>query len=88
MKKLLLTINTLTIGHLLCSAPNPNIVLMLADDFGCGSLNAYGAPKNLIKTPNMDSLAKQGIMFTNACTPSSVSSPTRYAVLTGRYLGA
>lgn len=85
MKKLLLTINTLTIGNLLCSAPNPNIVLMLADDFGYGSLNAYGAPKNLIKTPNMDSLAKQGIMFTNACTPSSVSSPTRYAVLTGRY---
>jgi arylsulfatase A len=66
-------------------AAQPNIVLVLADDFGFGSLNCYGADKRLIRTPNLDRLAHEGVRFTDANTPSSVCSPSRYAVLTGRY---
>jgi arylsulfatase A-like enzyme len=63
----------------------PNIVFILADDFGYGSLNCNGADPKLIRTPNLDRIAKEGIRFTDANTPSSVCSPSRYAVLTGRY---
>ena len=63
----------------------PNIVFILADDFGYSSLNSYGAHKNLVRTSHIDGLAEQGIRFTNASTPASVCSPTRYGFLTGRY---
>ena len=58
----------------------PNIVIILADDFGYGSLNCYGAGTKHVRTPNLDRLAKQGIRFTDANTPSSVCSPSRYAL--------
>ncbi|MEW4486495.1 sulfatase-like hydrolase/transferase [Thalassoglobus sp. JC818] len=67
------------------AADLPNIVIILADDLGHGSLNSYGADESLIRTPNIDRLAKQGRRFTDANTPSSVCSPTRYGLLTGRY---
>ena len=63
----------------------PNIVLILADDLGHGSLNSYGARHELIQTPHIDSLADDGVRFTDAYAPSSVCSPTRYGVLMGRY---
>lgn len=63
----------------------PNIVLILADDLGWGSLGSYGADPALVRTPHCDRLAREGIRFTDANTPASVCSPTRYAVLTGRY---
>ncbi|MCU0288676.1 MAG: arylsulfatase [Acidobacteria bacterium] len=65
--------------------PKPNIVFILADDFGYGSVNCYGADKNLVRTPHIDGLAEAGMRFTHAHTPSSVSSPTRYGFLTGQY---
>ena len=52
-----------------------NIVFILADDLGYGSLSSYGATK--VTTPNMDRLAKEGKKFTNAYAPSSVCTPTR-----------
>lgn len=61
----------------------PNIIVILADDLGYGDLGCYGA--ELIPTPNCDKLASQGMKFTDAHSPSSVCSPTRYSVLTGRY---
>ena len=64
---------------------NPNIVVILADDFGYGSVGAYGADPKLVRTPNLDRLAREGRRFTDASTPSSVCTPTRYALLTGRY---
>lgn len=67
------------------AADRPNIVIILADDLGYGSLNSYGADEAHIRTPNMDRLAKEGKRFTDANTPSSVCSPTRYGLLTGRY---
>jgi len=63
----------------------PNIVFILADDYGWGSAGCYGADEKLVRTPNIDRLAREGRRFTDACTASSVCSPTRYAVMTGRY---
>ncbi len=62
----------------------PNVILLLADDLGCGDLRVYDR-SSVIPTPNIDRLANQGIRFTDAHSPSSVCSPTRYGILTGRY---
>ena len=61
----------------------PNIVLVLADDMGYGDVGCYGAEK--IPTPHMDRLAARGVRFTDAHSSSSVCTPSRYSVLTGRY---
>jgi len=63
----------------------PNVIVFLADDFGYGSTNVYGAQESLIKTPNINKLAEEGIRFTNAFTTGSVCTPTRYALMTGEY---
>ncbi|MFC2116046.1 arylsulfatase [Bacteroidota bacterium] len=63
----------------------PNIVFILADDFGYGSLNSYGADKDLLRTPHIDRIASQGMSFKDASTPASICSPTRYGFLMGRY---
>jgi arylsulfatase A-like enzyme len=62
----------------------PNIVYILADDLGYGDVGCYN-PASKIPTPNMDRLAKEGVRFTDAHSPSAVCTPTRYALLTGRY---
>ncbi len=62
----------------------PNIVYILADDLGYGDLGCYN-PESKIPTPRLDRLATQGMRFTDAHSPSSVCTPTRYALLTGRY---
>ena len=67
------------------SAEKPNIVLILADDLGYGDVQCFNRAHGLIKTPNVDRLAKQGMMFTDAHSASSVCTPTRYGILTGRY---
>jgi arylsulfatase A len=66
------------------SQDRPNILFLLADDLGYGDLGCYSADSK-IPTPHLDELASQGMRFTDAHTPSAVCSPTRYAVLTGRY---
>ncbi|MFN3168750.1 MAG: sulfatase family protein [Phycisphaeraceae bacterium] len=63
---------------------SPNIVFILADDMGYGDARCYNAASK-IPTPNLDTLAAQGMKFTDAHSPSSVCTPTRYALLTGRY---
>ena len=65
--------------------PKPNIVFILADDFGYTSLNCYGADKKLVRTPNVDRIAEKGMSFTNAYTAASVCTPTRYSFIMGRY---
>lgn len=72
-------------AQLLAAPVRPNIVIVLADDLGYGSVGCYGADPKLIQTPNIDRLAKEGMRFTDANTPSSVCTPTRYGLLTGRY---
>lgn len=61
----------------------PNIVFILADDIGYGDLGCYGA--KAVKTPNLDRLAREGLRFTDAHSPASVCTPTRYGFLTGCY---
>lgn len=63
---------------------SPNIVVILADDFGVGDIQAH-YPKNKIPTPYLDRLVKQGMSFTDAHSGSAVCTPTRYGLLTGRY---
>jgi len=60
----------------------PNIVLILADDMGAGEPSYAGG---LIPTPALDSMAREGMRFTDAHTSSAVCTPTRYGILTGRY---
>ena len=61
----------------------PNILFILADDLGYGDLSCYGRPD--YKTPVLDNLAKQGIMFTDAYAAAPVCTPTRVGFHTGRY---
>lgn len=61
----------------------PNILFILADDLGYGDVACYNPDSN-IPTPNLDRLAAEGIRFTDAHSPSTVCSPTRYSILTGR----
>lgn len=62
----------------------PNLVLILCDDLGQGDLGCYN-PDSKIPTPAMDRLAAEGLRFTDMHSPSSVCTPTRYGLLTGRY---
>ncbi len=63
----------------------PNIVYILCDDLGYGDVHCYNPERGKIATPNFDKMATQGMIFTDAHTSSSVCSPTRYGLLTGRY---
>jgi arylsulfatase A len=66
------------------AAERPSIVLILADDLGYGDPGCYNKDSK-IPTPHIDQLARDGMRFTDAHSPSGVCSPTRYALLTGRY---
>ncbi|MEJ6567762.1 MAG: arylsulfatase [Akkermansiaceae bacterium] len=87
MKKLLST----CLGFLLLSnlgfpdEVRPNIIYILADDLGYGDVHCINPERGKIKTPHMDKLAADGLTFTDAHTSSSVCTPTRYSILTGRY---
>jgi len=63
----------------------PNIVYILADDLGYGDVQCLNPQRGKIKTPNLDRLAARGMTFTDSHSGSSVCTPTRYGVLTGRY---
>lgn len=63
-------------------AAGPNIIVLLADDLGFADVSCYGGK---IPTPNIDRMAAEGMRFTDAHTTSSVCTPTRYGLLTGRY---
>ena len=61
----------------------PNILLILADDLGYGDLSCYSS-ESKIKTPHLDRLAALGMRFTDAHSPSTVCTPSRYSLMTGR----
>ncbi|MCX6636273.1 MAG: sulfatase-like hydrolase/transferase, partial [Acidobacteria bacterium] len=65
------------------TAKRPNIVLILADDLGSRDLSCYGSPDN--RTPNIDSLGRRGVRFRQFFSNGPECSPTRTALLTGRY---
>ena len=68
-------------------ATKPNIILILADDLGFNDVSFYngGAADGSLKTPNIDNLAKEGVAFLNGYAASPVCSPSRAAIMTGRY---
>jgi arylsulfatase A-like enzyme len=76
------TAGALVVAPLLASTPPPNVVLIYADDLGYGDLGCYGSK---IRTPNLDRMAAQGMRFTQFYSANPVCSPSRAALLTGRY---
>jgi len=78
----------LLLASLLCGAAkqnaHPNVIFVLADDLGIGDVSPTN-PECKIKTPHLQKMADEGITFHDAHTSSSVCTPTRYGVLTGRY---
>src|SRR5687767_853285 len=61
----------------------PNVILILADDLGWTDLPCYGS--ELYETPHIDRLARDGMKFTQAYSACTVCSPTRAAIMTGKY---
>ncbi len=61
----------------------PNVIVILADDLGYGDVGCFN-PESQIPTPNLDRLASEGMKFTDAHSPCTVCTPTRYSLLTGR----
>jgi arylsulfatase A-like enzyme len=65
------------------NAQRPNVVLIITDDVGYGDFGSYGAPD--IKTPNIDSLARDGVRLTDFYANGATCSPTRAGLISGRY---
>lgn len=65
------------------AAERPNVVIIFADDLGYGDLGCYGSPT--IRTPHLDRMAAEGLRFTDFYSAAEVCSPSRAALLTGRY---
>ncbi|MGL4853953.1 MAG: sulfatase-like hydrolase/transferase, partial [Lentisphaeria bacterium] len=81
MKKLALLPLTIATTLTATEIVKPNIVIFYGDDVGYGDVGAYGAKK--IPTPNLDNLVKKGVIFTNAHSTASTSTPSRFSLLTG-----
>ncbi|MEY8528352.1 sulfatase-like hydrolase/transferase [Bacteroides xylanisolvens] len=82
-EKLLGTLFLLSAGNCVMAQERPNIVFILTDDQPYSLLHCTG--NKLIQTPNLDKLAKEGVLFTNAHVSSAISTPSRTCILTGRY---
>ena len=67
----------------LSAAPTPNFVIIFCDDLGYGDLGCYGHPS--IRTPNVDRMAAEGVRFTDFYSTAEVCTPSRAALMTGRY---
>src|SRR5690606_19764148 len=87
IKKILLSTVVGLLGTILFGQSvrqKPNIIIILADDLGYGDVSAFN-PESKLHTRFIDQMASEGMMFTDAHTSSSVCTPTRYSILTGRY---
>ena len=70
-------------AQVVTSSQRPNVVLIITDDVGYGDIGSYGAPD--IKTPNIDSLARDGVRLTDFYANGANCSPTRTGLISGRY---
>ena len=64
---------------------HPNIVFIFSDDHAFQAISAYGDPRKLIETPNIDRIAREGMRFNRCLVPNSICGPSRATVLTGKY---
>lgn len=85
MKLSLLLFLLLTVSMLLRGGDTPNIVYIICDDLGYGDIQCLAPETSKIPTPHTDQLAREGMTFTDAHSGSSVCTPTRYGIMTGRY---
>ncbi len=83
LKSALASATCFTVGLNFLPAQKPNVIILLADDLGYADIGCYG--NKTIKTPNIDRLYSEGVHFTNFYVNSAESTPTRAALLTGRY---
>ena len=86
MKRTIFPLRSLLLALTCASAlasPKPNVILIFADDLGYGDLGCYGAEK--IRTPQLDRMADEGVRFTDFYVAAEVCTPSRAALLTGRY---
>ena len=81
----LLALFLLPLAVFAADARKPNILIILADDLGYGDVHAYNPTRGKIPTPHLDKLITEGMRFTDGHSSSGVCSPSRYALLTGRY---
>lgn len=84
MNKSALFLPLLGVVPQLANAQKPNVILILADDMGYGDVSSLN-PESKIHTENIDALGRCGITFTDAHASSSLSTPSRYSIVTGRY---
>ena len=73
------------VASIITAAEKPNIVFIMCDDLGYGDVHCFNTEHGKIATPCADALAREGMMFTDAHSGSSVCTPTRYGLMTGRY---
>ena len=66
-------------------AARPNVIFIMCDDLGYGDIHCLAPETSKIATPCADQLAREGMIFTDAHSGSSVCTPTRYGIMTGRY---
>src|SRR5262249_62370647 len=67
------------------ASDKPNIILIFSDDHAYQAISAYGDPRRLIETPNIDRIAREGSRFDRCLVPNSICGPSRATVLTGKY---
>lgn len=82
-KKKALLLSLWLLFYSCAQSQRPNIIFILTDDMGYGDLSSYG--RKDYRTPNLDKLASQGVKFINAYSAGAVCTPTRTALITGRY---
>ncbi|MCB1206049.1 MAG: sulfatase-like hydrolase/transferase, partial [Verrucomicrobiae bacterium] len=63
----------------------PNIVFLFCDDLATQAISAYGHELKLLETPNMDRIAKEGMLFQRCVVPNSICGPSRAVIQTGKY---
>ncbi|MDO6761266.1 arylsulfatase [Tamlana sp. 2_MG-2023] len=85
-KNILLIVAIISCGIKIQAQEKPNVIVVLADDIGVGDISYYREKHSkdiILETPNLDKLAKAGMIFTDAHSPAALCAPTRYAVMTG-----